>query len=60
LWLIEKLAPSLSMNVEAKNLGFIEVDLRWHDDCIGEMFEENMRKTSSEVGAININLSKLW
>jgi len=48
------------MNIEAENLGLIEVNLRWQDDGIGEMFEENMRKSSSEVGAININLSKLW
>jgi hypothetical protein len=48
------------MNIEAENLGLIEVNFRWHDDSIGEVLEENMRKTSSEVGAININLSKLW
>ena len=46
------------MNVEAKNFGLIKIDLRRHNDCVGEMLKEHMGKACSEVCTVYVGLSE--
>ena len=52
------LAASLSVNVEAKYLRLIKIDLRWHYYGVGEVLQEHVRKACSEVRTIDVDLSE--
>ena len=46
------------MDVEAKNLGLIKIDLRRHNNCVREMLKEHMGKACTEVCTVNVDLSE--
>ena len=46
------------MNVEAKNLGLVKIDLRGHNNCVREMLKENVGKARAEVCTVNVDLSE--
>jgi hypothetical protein len=59
LGLLEEFTSSLPIDVEAKNLGFIEVYLRWQDNGVRVVLEEDLREGSSKVGTIYVDLPEL-
>lgn len=52
------LAASLSVDVEAEDLRLIEVYLRWQDDRVGVVLEEDLRERGAEVRSVDVDLSK--
>jgi hypothetical protein len=51
------MGAALASHLEAKNFGFIVVDLRGQDHSQRVVLEEHMREASTEVGSINVNLA---
>jgi hypothetical protein len=51
-------AASFSIDIETEYLWFIEINLRWKNDCVWVVLQKDLREGCAKVGTINVDLSE--